>query len=144
MNKMRQNSLVGTWRLISCELRSANGEINYPFGQDASGYITYTEDGYMFVAVMNSNRSKFASGDFKRGTTEETVAAARTYLSYCGKYDIQGNTVIHRIEVSSYPNWIGMDQPRFFEFDGDRLILSSRPLLVDGIQQTFLVVWERV
>ncbi|MFX1521184.1 MAG: lipocalin-like domain-containing protein [Promethearchaeota archaeon] len=141
---MTQKSLVGTWRLISCELRREDGKVNYPFGKDASGNITYTEDGHMFVAVMSSNRTKFASGDFRGGTTEETLAAASTYLSYCGKYDIHGNEVIHRIEVSSYPNWIGVDQGRIFEFDGDRLILSSQPLLVDGVQQTFFVVWERV
>ena len=51
----------------------------------------------MSVTVMSANRLKFTSGDIKGGTTEEKVAAADTYISYCGKYEVQQDTVIHHI-----------------------------------------------
>jgi hypothetical protein len=45
------NPLIGTWRLVSWENRSVeDGEVSYPLGKDASGYIMYNQDGYMFVA----------------------------------------------------------------------------------------------
>ena len=141
---MTQNSFVGTWRLISCELRSADGQVSYPFGQDGVGYLMYSEDGYMSAFLMNANRPKFASGDIRGGTTEEKVAAADTWTSYCGKYEVQGDKVIHHIEISFFPSWTGVDQTRFFEFDGDRLSLSTPPFLVKGIQQTAHLIWERV
>ena len=50
---MTANPLIGTWRLISWENRSVDGQkISYPLGKDAVGYIMYNEDGYMFVAIM--------------------------------------------------------------------------------------------
>ncbi|MBI2304586.1 MAG: lipocalin-like domain-containing protein [Chloroflexi bacterium] len=141
---MVQNPFVGTWRLVSFELRSADGQVSYPYGQDAAGYIMYNEDGYMSVAFMSANRPKFVSGNIRGGSTEEKVAAVDTDVSYCGTYEIQGDKVIHHIEVSLFPNWIGVDKERIFAFDGDRLSLSTPPLLVDGIQQTGHLVWQRV
>jgi hypothetical protein len=141
---MAQNPFIGTWRLVSCELRSADGQISYPFGQDAVGYIMYNEDGYMSVAIMGTNRPTFASGDIRGGSTEEKVAAADTYLSYCGRYELQRDKVIHHIEVSFFPNWFGVDQERIYEFDRDRLSLSTPPFLVSDMQQTAHLIWERV
>jgi hypothetical protein len=141
---MATNPFVGTWRLVSCEQRTKDGQISYPFGQDPVGYIIYSHDGYMAVAFMSPNRGRFADGDIAGGTTEEKVAAVETYISYCGRYEVQGDRVIHHIEVSLFPNWIGVDQERFFELDGDELSLSTPPLLVNGVQQAAYLVWKRV
>ena len=100
--------------------------------------------GYVSVAIMSVNRPKFASRNMGEGTTDEKVAACDTYLSYCGKYEVRQDEVIHHIEVSLYPNWVGVDQERVLEFDGKRLSLSTRPLIVGGMQQTAYLIWERV
>ncbi len=42
---MAENSLVGTWRLVSVEFREEDGTVSYPYGRDALGYLTYTADG---------------------------------------------------------------------------------------------------
>lgn len=142
--EMKQTSLVGTWKLVSLESRTADGKVSYPLGKDLLGYIMYNKDGYMFVAIMSANRLEFASGDILGGTTEEKVAAADTYVSYCGKYDVQGDTVTHHIELSFFPNWVGVDQKRIMVLDGDRLSLSTPPILVEGIEQTQHLIWERL
>lgn len=99
----------------------------------------------MSVSFMSANRPKIVSArSIRGGTTEEKIAAYDTYLSYCGKYEVQGNKVIHHIEVSLFPNWSGVDQVRFFEFDGNRLSLSTPPLLLAGKQKTAQLIWERV
>ena len=141
---MTTNALVGTWRLLSWETRSVDGHISYPFGQDAVGYITYNPDGYMFVAIMRPNRAKFVTGDLLRGSTEEKAQAAESYASYCGRYEFQGDRVMHYVELSLFPNWIGLSQERLVELAGNRLTLSTRPILLDGKQQTAHLVWERV
>jgi Lipocalin-like domain len=65
---MTSNPLVGTWRLISWETRSVDGQkISYPLGKDAVGYIMYNEDGYMSVAIMRPNRVRIAAGDLLGG-----------------------------------------------------------------------------
>jgi hypothetical protein len=68
---MASNPLIGTWRLISWENRSVvDGQISYPLGRDATGYIMYNEDGYMFVAIMGPNRLRFAADDLLSATTK--------------------------------------------------------------------------
>jgi hypothetical protein len=126
---MASNPLIGTWRLVSWENRSVvDGEVSYPLGKDAVGYIMYGQDGYMSVAIMRPDRAKFAAEDLFGGGAEERAQAAGTYVSYCGRYEFRGDTVIHRIELSLFPNWIGVEQERLVEVTGNRLILSTRPI----------------
>lgn len=135
--------MLGTWKLVSLELRSEDGQVSYPLGKDASGYIIYGEDGCMFVALMGADRPKFTVDDSLGGSIEERAGAYSTYFSYCGPYEIRDSTVIHHIELCSFPNWCGVDQERIFEFKDDKLILSTRPYFVGGKQQTAYVIWER-
>jgi hypothetical protein len=141
---MSSNPLVGTWRLISWENRSLDGEVSHPLGEGASGYIAYNEDGYVFVAIMRPGRRPFVAGDLLSGSTAEKASAAETYVSYCGRYDFHGDTVTHLVELCLFPNWVGVPQERLVKIDGDRLILSTRPLVLEGRQQTAHLVWERV
>jgi hypothetical protein len=91
-----------------------------------------------------SNRIRFAADDLLSATKEEEVQAEESYLSYCGRYDFDGDTVIHHVELSLFPNWVGGDQERLVDLRGRRLTLSTRPLLLRGIQQTAHLIWERV
>ena len=141
---MERNPFVGTWRLMSLEMRRPDGQVGYPLGRDPVGYITYTEDGYMSVAMMSAGRPKFTAGDIRRGTVAEKTVAADTYVSYCGRYEIRNDRIIHHLAVSFFPNWIGTEQERVFKFDGSRLSLCSSPFLADGVQQTVHLIWERV
>jgi hypothetical protein len=142
---MTPNPLIGTWRLVSWENRSlVDGQISYPLGKDAAGYIMYNQDGYMFVAIMGPNRLKFAANDLLSGTPEEEAQAEETYVSYCGQYDFDGDKVVHHVELSLFPNWVGVDQERLVELAGNRLTLSTPPILLRGIQQTAHLIWERV
>ena len=138
------NPLVGTWRLVSWENRSVDGQISHPLGEDAVGYIMYSPDGYVFVAIMRPDRPAFAVADLLGGSPEERAQAAGSYVSYCGKYEFRGDTVIHQVELSLFPNWVGVEQERLVEVRGDRLILSTRPILFGGMRRTAHLVWERV
>lgn len=141
---MKSNPLIGTWRLVSWENRSSDGRVSYPLGEDAVGYIMYTEDGYMSVAIMPPGRVKFAAEDLLGGSQQERAWAAGTYVSYCGRYEFRGDTVVHQVELSLFPNWIGVEQERLVELRENRLTLSTRPILLSGKQQTARLIWERV
>jgi hypothetical protein len=141
---MSSNPLVGTWRLLSWENRTLDGEVSHPLGGGASGYIAYTEDGYVFVAIMAPGRRPFVAGDLLSGSTAEKAGAAETYVSYCGRYEFHGDTVLHHMELSLFPNWVGVTQERLVKISGDQLTLSTRPLLLQGRQQTAHLLWERV
>ncbi len=142
---MAANPLVGTWRLVSWENRSvADGGVSHPLGRDAVGYIMYGRDGYMSVVISRPDRARFASVDLLGGSAEERAHAAETYVSYCGTYEFRGETVVHFVELSLFPNWVGVQQERLVEVAGDRLVLSTRPILLGDVRRTARLIWERV
>lgn len=140
---MAENPFVGTWALVSFELRSPNGLVINPFGHDVRGYIIYGQDGYMSVAFMRVGRPNFRSRDLRGTSIEEKELAFDTYFSYCGRYELRGEEVVHHIEVSLIPNWTGEDQVRFYRFHEDQLVLSTPPVLWEGIEQTAHLTWKR-
>jgi hypothetical protein len=50
---------------------------------------------------------------------------------------------VHHVEVSLFPNWVGSAQERVYACSGDRLSLSTAPLLQRGSEQRAYLVWER-
>jgi hypothetical protein len=136
-------SVVGTWRLKRWETRTADGRVAYPLGRDAVGYLIYTRGGHMAVAMMRANRPAFAGDDLIGGTIEEKAMAATDYVTYCGRYEIRNGTVIHHVELSLFPNWVGATQVRFAEVEADELTITTEPLAIGG-QTVNRLVWERV
>ena len=135
-------SVEGTWRLKVWETRTADGQVGHPLGRTPVGYLSYTPDGYVFVTMMVPDRELFQTRDLLGGTAEERARAAAGFVAYCGRYELQGRRVLHHIEVSLFPNWVGTALERFVEVDGDILTLSSSPQEIGGLT-TSHVVWER-
>jgi hypothetical protein len=140
------SDLVGTWRLRSWRSVASDGSSVDPLGEGPIGFIFYNHDGYMAVEIMAARRSPYREPDPLGGTPEERSQAMGTYLSYAGPYEVPADrdVVIHHIEVSSYPNWIGDAQERFATLDGDTLTLSTEPMIFQGEERTAELVWERV
>ena len=141
---MTADSLVGTWRLVSFQVQDAEGVIAYPFGRDAEGFITYTDDGRMAVHFGAANRAHLAEPDWLAGADADIAAAARDYFAYCGAYEVHDDMVVHRVESSLIPNWIGGEQMRRVALNGDTVTLSTPPTSVGGRQQVATLVWQRV
>jgi Lipocalin-like domain len=139
-----QRELVGAWRLVSWENRAADGQPNFPMGADARGYLIYTADGRFSVTISRADRRRFAGGDLLGGTESEKARAAEGFVAYAGRYTRRGEHVVHHVELSLFPNWVGTDQQRLAALSEDTLILSARPLLLAGKQQVPRLVWQRV
>lgn len=140
---MSVSDFIGTWRLVSLEAHKGK-DILYPFGEDAVGYIMYNPDGFMSAFLAPKERMNFESGDIGGGSVEEKVAAADTFVGYCGRFEVLSDRVVHHVEVSFFPNWLGDRQERFFIFKDNRLTLSTAPLLYQGEMQSAHITWEKV
>ena len=138
------DALVGAWRLVSWENRAADGQVTYPMGTDALGSLLYTASGRFSVTISRRGRAGFAAGDLLSGASEEKAQAVEGFVAYAGRYSFHGDRVVHHVELSLFPNWVGTDQQRWVVLAGDRLILSASPLLLAGTQQVPRLVWERV
>ena len=133
--------LVGAWRLVSVETRDEKGELVRR--GERTGYLLYSPGGYMSVSFMKEGRPVFKSGDIRGGSVEEKIAAINGYVSYAGRYTVRDDKVVHHIEVSLFPNWVGVSQERMFTLEGSRLTLSTQLMLVGGRQLSTHLVWER-
>ena len=88
-------------------------------------------------------RPRFASEDLLGGTSEEKGAAADTYIAYCGTYELFDDHVVHHVEQSFFPNRVGTAQTRYYRLEGDRIELTTPPILIDGEEQVCRISWER-
>jgi hypothetical protein len=132
--------LIGSWRLVSYETTDANGRKGKPYG-DAIGRISYDANGNMTGQVMRPDRAHVDAGD---SPAQHAKAAYLGYIAYFGTYDVaaDGRSVVHHVEGSLNPAWVGGDQVRQLRFDGDRLILSTATNR-NGVAITHELTWER-
>jgi Lipocalin-like domain len=139
-------NLVGTWRLVSHEARTSAGEAQYPLGRYVMGQLFYDVNGNMSAHVMKVDRLAFASDDSGSGTDAEGRAAFEGHTSYFGTYtvDPSAGTVTHHVHGSSYPNWIGHQQIRYYRIDNFHLVLSTPPILFRGESLEYILTWERI
>lgn len=135
------SSLVGSWSLRSFELRFPDGKVAYPFGEEVRGYLFYNADGFMSAAFENARRCTSQSQDLA-----EAGAAVNydQFMAYTGPYEVEGDRIIHHVEVSSLDVWTGSVQERWFKLDGDCLTLLTTPLSVGSDAPTGYLVWDRV
>jgi hypothetical protein len=146
------DSLIGIWSLISATAIHADGTVTPDvYGANPSGYITYTSDGHMMVMFSRSNRSPLSqavqsplSPEMQSLPIEELAQAFTTFNAYAGTYTLSGNTVTHHIEIASIPNRVGTTLIRTFTVSENRVTLRTSPVLNDGVETVFELVWERI
>ncbi len=139
-------SLIGSWALDSFELRTAEGGIHHPYGQNLTGYLFYNADGYMSAAFMHTDRGRTSETDLAKAALESSYDQ---FMAYTGPFEVRGDKITHYVEVSSLEAWIGTVQERGFKIDGDRLELLTSPLAVGsdaaGSESPVArLVWHRV
>lgn len=142
------NPLVGVWKLVSWEAtRVSNGDKRLPFGRSLDGRISYDERGNMSAQVTQIHRQPFVT-DFMGGARpDETQLAFHTYIAYFGKYsvDTKEGLIVHHVEGSLFPNWVGTKQERHFQLDGRRLSLRTPPMAMNaGYKEVHTLIWEKI
>jgi hypothetical protein len=98
------------------------------------------------VTTIGRRDRRVAGSDLALADDAARLAAIRTFVAYSGPFVIDGRDVIHTVEMSLEPAWVGTRQRRHVELSDDRrtLILSTDPLLVVGRRGRQRLTWERV
>jgi hypothetical protein len=140
--------LAGAWRLVSVSNTDATFHLAY---DRPTGLIMYDPSGWMSVQIaVKGDRKHFVNG-IASGTTEEKAAAFDSYFSYYGTYtlDLKAQTITHHLVDHSYPGRGGVNNVRWFEFQGDdRLLLTpmedGKGGVIDRKNATYKLLWERI
>ena len=148
--------LAGAWDLTDWYMQLGDDRI-HPFGPDASGSLIYTDSGRVSVALMEQHRpalgdhvlagvlrGRLAAGepdpftDDQREMEARFFWAASGYMAYSGRFTVVADEVVHHIDQSLYPEWVGTDLVRAFALAGDELTLSG-----DASGMTQHLLWQR-
>jgi len=140
------HKLVGSWFLEKYTVTKPNNHPILLWGKHASGLIIYLENGHMSVQVSDADRPNFINDDLRAASTEEITRAFTGYTAYFGKYEYQekNNCVLHFVEQSVFPNWNGVTHTRYVSLDGNKLILRTPPILIDGDACEMQMFWQRI
>jgi hypothetical protein len=122
--------IVGTWRLVHSVIIKADGKKAYPLGEDAIGYICYSDTGIMAVQISRKVRAE----------AKEVSLLKRDYLAYFGRYEIdpEKQVVRHLVEGQLFPGDHPAVLERKYRFDGD--LMSLRPVAMSNQE----ILWQRV
>ncbi|MCC7547365.1 MAG: lipocalin-like domain-containing protein [Burkholderiales bacterium] len=135
------------WKLVEYSTTDPDsGERFHPFGRDATGYLMYTAGGRMSALLQAENRPRFSGGNRINAPVEQRAEAFSSSTAYMGRYTFEGARVIHHVELSTNPDWVGADQLRYPRLEGNRLVITT-PLLPtrpDGKMRESTLVWEKV
>jgi hypothetical protein len=96
------------------------------------------------VQITGADRPTLVTDDPLGGDTEARAAAYSTYLAYFGRYEVQGESVVHLIDGSLFPNWSGEKQVRPYTLENGELVLRTPPMqLSDGTTVVNELAWIR-
>ncbi len=137
MTELTQNAreLVGTWILESFVIRGDGGGEN-PWGREMKGLLIYAPGGHMSVGF---NRALDA------GTPDRFERIYDAVLFYSGTWSVNGDEVIHDVEIATDPERVGKKVVRRFRIDRGREDGAERLILSTGVEsfgQAF-VTWKR-
>ena len=140
------HKLIGTWNLVEWDCTLDGVYHNHPFGEDARGRLMYSAENTMMAILMRAQRPTFEIASLSQGTIEEKTAAVDGYVSYSGTYRTDGEQVIHTVQFSLLPNWIGTDLVRLMRWtDAGELVLTTLPQLTrSGRAVVNRLRWEKV
>lgn len=139
------DQLVGTWKLVSATSATASGtQSEPPYGKDPVGFLTYTSDGRVSALISYGGRKPIPLGAKPPALVEDQAEAFKTFLAYAGRYRVNGDKVVHSIEISSIQNYVNKELIRSIKLQDDQITLVTPATMVNGKIQTIELVWQRL
>lgn len=141
--QLEGDPLRGVWKLVSYSARAVDtGEVIFPYGQHATGYLIYVAGQRMSALVTAEGRKALSNP----ASVEDRAEAFSTSTAYMGTYRWDGDRVVHNVDVAVNQNWVGVEQVRMAKLEGNRLTLTTPPTPThpDAKVRVGTLVWERV
>jgi len=115
------DKLAGVWKLQSWVMENVETqETKAVFGEQPNGYLIFTREGRMMGLLT-------AQGRKAPQTEAERDAAYRSMLAYSGRYRMDGDKFITKVDVAWNEAWVGTEQARAYKVDGAKLQVFSPP-----------------
>ncbi len=135
---MNHEALFGVWALQSAnfEFQDGGGAIDI-YGPGPTGRAIFAPEFRMIVLIT-------ANGRKSPETPEETAAAFGSMLAYSGVFRFsEPGTIVTDVDISWFPAWVGTQQVRHVDVEGDHLTIRSDPQAHPAFDQRVGVAWLR-
>ena len=130
-----QDMLVGTFRLVSLQARSAADTVTHPFGVQPVGLFVFDREGNFSVQLTNPDR------------TADEAAAGTGFTGMFGTYvvDEDRQAFVATPVGASHPALVGAEILRFVRpAGGDLAVFNTPPQTTGGIEWTTYITWRKV
>ena len=135
-------SLLGRWHIVDWVQRYDDRRERRPFGADPQGFIQYDADGRMSCFVCSAGRKPLPGTQWEVPEADR-AAAYSSCFAYAGTYEVVGDEVLHKVDLSLNPNWVGTTQRRHAALRAGRLIISARMEEGTPEARTAELIWRR-
>jgi hypothetical protein len=141
--RSQNEKLVGNWRVLSFKWKIlATGDTHDAYGKAPKGFINYGRDGRALALIVAEGRPR--PTDVSKMTAEHSLQLLRSVIAWGGTYDFDGKTVTHHVDMSATEAWTGTDQVRTVQLEGNRLTLTTPPMIApDGTEGVAVTILER-
>lgn len=140
------SQLIGTWRLVSREDRTSEGEqrVDPGLGSDPIALLVYDSGGNFAAQFMKRDRSEIASPAPAAAGANNSVAVGG-YDAYFGTYTVDeaAGSVTQRLVGSLSAGDVGKVVTREMRVEGDRLTIELATTSASGEPVTRVLVWVR-
>ncbi|MEO3471854.1 lipocalin-like domain-containing protein [Roseomonas sp. CAU 1739] len=135
--------LIGSWNLRSWDRQIvATGQAGPARGPARRGSLVYLPGGRMITLIIQRDRPLPAA---MPPTTEEKAALYDGMLAYSGRWRLDGDVVVHRIETAWNGVWSGSEQRRHAVLEGSMLTLRTPAFIepLTGQEAVHTLVFQR-
>ena len=108
--------IAGIWKLQSWEAEEVETkERSVVFGDQPNGFLILTPEGHLMGLLT------------AQGRKPPQNEAERSMLAYSGRYRVEGDKFVTKVDVAWNKTWVGTEQARDYKIDGNRLVAMSPP-----------------
>ena len=143
-----EQDITGTWLVVARGNDDPNDQqiALERYGDDPRGMVIISSDGWMNASLCHGGRPPLHGNPawHTDAPDADRLAAYDTYISYGGRWRLENNTLITKVEFALNPGWVGGEQSRGIELlpGGEMKLLLSREW-PDGTIVNAWVHWQR-
>lgn len=139
-----KGQLIGSWKLLNLK-GTTGGNVFYPLGEKAAGYVTITSDRIWLLFVDSTRKSPAAP----TLTDAEAIAMMKTQVAWTGKYvtgeqTADGIRLTAHVDAASSEAINNTDRVYLMRVNGNKLMIKSPGVIVPMTGATSVVEFEMV
>jgi len=143
-----REDITGTWLLVTRGHHNPQDEqiLRDRYGDDPVGMLIISADGWMNAALCSGSRPRLPENPtwHTDAPDADRLVAFDTYLSYGGRWSLEGDVFTTKVEFALNPGWVGGTQVRTVELvESGELKLSLSRKWPNGQIVHSWVQWRR-